>query len=290
MLTQLLVRHLIKSCTIIGVTMLSARTMARRIANVKPVKPGGTPRLVSDKPKGGVEERRDTEPITKIMEVSPPETKTTEPTLPKTNRRAHLHPEEEEDDEPLEYPEYSENLVVRPPKGFLWGMGAQLADETKGYFVQEAKERKNPTLDSTIKFLTDYQLKDIDVIHLEHSVERGLPEINIIAVGESAGHLFRVARTFINEVRKLGTEDSLYAKIVGGRDDDYLMLLTREIAIHIVTVDSKDEHDVRGMLLDLPTYEEEKEHEEIYNQEVKKKKDKRRSKKWARKVAAAPDY
>ena len=142
-----------------------------------------------------------------------------------------------------------------------------------------------------MKFLTDYQLKEIDTINLPNSVQRGLPEINVIAVGESVGHIFRTARAFANDVKSLGTEDSQYAQIIGGRDDDYLLLMTRNIAVHLVTVDSKEEHDVRGMLLDLPTYEEEKEQEQSINEEgTRKNKDKRRSKKWAKKVEKAPDY
>ena len=36
---------------------------------------------------------------------------------------------EEDEEEALEYEEYNENLVIRPPKGFLWGFSGQLTDK-----------------------------------------------------------------------------------------------------------------------------------------------------------------
>ncbi len=54
--------------------------------------------------------------------TTPPPEKLLHPTRPDTQK------EEEE----IEFPEYTENLVVRPPKGYLWGMGAKLSDEVRG--------------------------------------------------------------------------------------------------------------------------------------------------------------
>lgn len=39
---------------------------------------------------------------------------------------------EDDEEEPLEFEEYTENLVIRPPKGFLWGFGGTLTDQTRG--------------------------------------------------------------------------------------------------------------------------------------------------------------
>eukprot|EP00826_Nyctotherus_ovalis_P008402 TRINITY_DN12173_c0_g4_i1.p2 TRINITY_DN12173_c0_g4~~TRINITY_DN12173_c0_g4_i1.p2 ORF type:complete len:115 (+),score=26.52 TRINITY_DN12173_c0_g4_i1:79-423(+) len=39
---------------------------------------------------------------------------------------------EDDEEEPLEYEEYTENLVIRPPKGFLWGFGGTLTDQAHG--------------------------------------------------------------------------------------------------------------------------------------------------------------
>lgn len=138
--------------------------------------------------------------------------------------------------------------------------------------------------------MKDYQLKEIDVIYLPYHIERGLPEINIIAVGESVGHIYRVAKTYVDEVKKINSEGSQYAHYVGGRNDDYLMVITRSIALHLVTKDSKEDHDVRAALLDTATYEEDKEAQQAMNEEVQKKKIRRLSKKWVRKVNKATDY
>ena len=133
-------------------------------------------------------------------------------------------------------------------------------------------------------------MKDVNVIKLPNHIERGIPETNIIAVGESVAHIYKVSRAYLNEIKKLRSEDSKYAQPVGSRDDDYIMVLTRPIALHLVTTDSKEEHDVKGMLLDVASPEEEKEYAEELKEELsKKRKPKRFSKKWAKKVANAPD-
>ena len=39
------------------------------------------------------------------------------------------------DEEDEIFPEYTQNLVVNPPKGYLWGTAKTLTDETKGIIV-----------------------------------------------------------------------------------------------------------------------------------------------------------
>ena len=102
------------------------------------------------------------------------------------------------------------------------------------------------------------------------------------------GHIYHAAKVYTGEVKKIGSEASMYAHIIGAKNDDYVLIETWTIAIHLVTVDTKDDHDVKGMLIDMPTFEEDKEHYELTQQELNVKKHKRRSKKWAKKVADAP--
>ncbi len=152
-----------------------------------------------------------------------------------------------------------------------------------GYFT---RPEKNPSVEGTVRLLTDYRMKEIKVVKAKNALERGLPEDNVIAVGESVGHIFRVAKLYVAEVKKLGSDDSQYAHIAGGRNDDYLMIMTRSVAVHLVTVDAKEDHDIEDMLVNLPTQEELKEHVQEA-EEAMPRKIKRPDRKWARKVKAS---
>lgn len=155
------------------------------------------------------------------------------------------------------------------------------------YFKDEKGD--DPELETTLKFLEDYRLKDAEVVRIENAAGRSLPEVNVIAVGESVGHINHAAKAYISEVKKIGSESSSYASIVGTKDDDYLLIDMWSLAVHLVTEESKEVHDVKGMLTELPTAEEEREHSKAIKQEMNVKRPKRRSRKWEKIIASAPD-
>ena len=73
--------------------------------------------------------------------------------------------EKEEKEEEAKFGDYGTNLVRRPRKGFLWGLGTEsfTRDTSSEYFSYG----KLPTIKQLIRFLEIFQVKDIKALDLK---------------------------------------------------------------------------------------------------------------------------
>jgi hypothetical protein len=109
--------------------------------------------------------------------------------------------EKEQKEEEAKFGDYPENLVRRPKKGFMWGLGTESFKEDKKseYFTNG----KLPTIKQVIRFLEIYQVRDIKVLDFRPLKRNHLSNFAIIGSCFSGRHLYQVGKTLCKEVKAI---------------------------------------------------------------------------------------
>mmetsp|Transcript_35277 Transcript_35277/g.54019 ORF Transcript_35277/g.54019 Transcript_35277/m.54019 type:complete len:238 (+) Transcript_35277:266-979(+) len=147
--------------------------------------------------------------------------------------------------------DYSARLVKRPQKNFLWGYGTKLHDENtrkEGHF----RHGELPTIKELINFLEIYQIKDMKVINLR-SLGRNMETYAIVGSGFSMRHLYSTAKTLVQEVKKVECPHIVnIPKIAGTKDDSWLMVCVKEVQVHMILDEYREELDLEFRWLNPP--------------------------------------
>ena len=98
--------------------------------------------------------------------------------------------------------DYPDNLLRRPKKGFMWGLGTQVMNE-KTHESEFFTMHKLPTIRQVIKFLEVNQSREIKVIDTRSLGVPHLTHFAILGNCFSTRHLHYVAKSLVAEVKKL---------------------------------------------------------------------------------------
>jgi len=143
--------------------------------------------------------------------------------------------------EEAKFGDFPEQLVKRPEKGFLWGLGAELYEDYRNLF----EKGKLPTIKQVVKFLELHQAKDISVVNVKELNKPALPDFAIICTGFSSRHIHRIAVNLVHEVKKLKCPEIInQPRVLGRKEDSWLMVEVKEIAVHIFLEDYRNEIDL----------------------------------------------
>lgn len=157
--------------------------------------------------------------------------------------------------EEAKFGDYSARLVKRPAKKFLWGYGTQIHDEgreddgTGGFFTKG----ELPTLKQLINFLEIYQMKEIKVVNLK-ALERGQSEdYAIVSSGFSMRHLYSTAKTLIQQLKTLECDQIVNLPTVSGtKDDSWLLVVVKNVQVHLILEEYRDDLDIEFRWLNPP--------------------------------------
>jgi len=108
--------------------------------------------------------------------------------------------EKEQKEQEARFGDYSDNLVRRPKKGFLWGLGSKTFQESESEYFEIGKL---PTIRQIIRFLEVHQTKDIKAVNLCNVKATHLTKFAVLGSCFSSKHLYHVSKTLASEVKKL---------------------------------------------------------------------------------------
>lgn len=120
----------------------------------------------------------------------------------------------EKAEEEARFGDYPNNLVRRPKKGFLWGLGTQTFTSKHfkiNYLLDEKEENESeyftmyklPTIRQIIRFLEIHQWRQIKVIDCRQLNISHLSNYAILSSWFSARHLHHVSKTLVSEIKKV---------------------------------------------------------------------------------------
>ncbi len=86
------------------------------------------------------------------------------------------------------------------------------------------------------------QGKDITLVDLEELGRGDLAKWGIIMTGFSSRHLYRVAQNFTKAIKEIDIPDYISEyRIYGRKDDDWIMVESKDIMIHMFTEESGED-------------------------------------------------
>ena len=154
-------------------------------------------------------------------------------------KRDEILAERKKKREEAKFGDYPNNLVKRPAKGFLWGLGTETYDKSKSFF----RDGKLPTIKEVIHFLEVFHMKDITVTDLREGVSSGVvSNFAICCSGYSSRHIYKVARSLAKEVKELNCQEIINPpKVLGRSDDPWLLVTVKEIGVNFFVEEEREE-------------------------------------------------
>jgi ribosomal silencing factor RsfS len=166
--------------------------------------------------------------------------------------REELMEKRKQKEEEAKFGDFSARLVKRPQKNFLWGYGTQVYDDTRNFF----RKGELPTIREVIKFLEVYQMKEISVVNLKALGRTHSENYAIVCSGYSVRHLYNTAKILCQEVKALECpEITNIPKVLGRKDDSWVMVTVKEIQVHLILDDYRTDLDLEFRWLNKPPEE-----------------------------------
>lgn len=136
------------------------------------------------------------------------------------------------------YYDYPTNLVKRPKKGFLWGLGTQAHKQDSTFF----RKKKLPTIRELMRFCEVYQCKDLKVVDLRPLERTDLRSFALIVNCFSSRHLYHVAKNLVKELKAIECEDFANLPTISGRaDESWVLVSVKEIDVHFFLPEMRDQ-------------------------------------------------
>ena len=153
--------------------------------------------------------------------------------------------EKEEKESEARFGDYSDNIVRRPKKGFLWGLGTKtFTEEEKSEFFEY---RRLPTIKQVMHFLEVHQVRDIKAVDLRNYKSNHLPKFAILGSWFSSRHLHKVGKTLWSEVKKLDWDEIINKpRVMGRKDEPWILISIKEIGVILFLPDVREEIDIEG--------------------------------------------
>lgn len=130
-------------------------------------------------------------------------------------------------------------LVNRIQKNAVWGLGGQLLNFSR----RLNKEGVVGTVESIKEYLLTQQTKNIYV----HDFGPVMPNIQrwaIIASAYSNRHCYKVATDLKNALNERKKREEYPAKMVGRKDDEWVLVDFNDISIHVMTEQERADADL----------------------------------------------
>ena len=132
-------------------------------------------------------------------------------------------------------------MVKRPQKNFLWGYGTQVYDEDKTDDENCFTKGKLPTIKQLLNFLEIYQMKDLKVVNLK-ALGRNEENYAIVTSAFSMRHSYSTAKALVQRLKSLECPEIVnLPTICGTKDDSWLMIVVKEVQVHIILEEYRDE-------------------------------------------------
>ncbi|CAG9321061.1 unnamed protein product [Blepharisma stoltei] len=136
-----------------------------------------------------------------------------------------------------------EILVTRPEKGALWAQGQVVLRYQRVKFRSD----KFPSLKRIQRFLEYEQATDIDVIDIRKYTNNTPFTTVMICTGYSPRHISRIAYSLVRALREANVPDCQYFRVSGVRDSGWLMVLLKDVYLHVFTEETRKEMDLPGV-------------------------------------------
>ena len=96
-------------------------------------------------------------------------------------------------------------------------------------------------------------MKDISVVNLKALGRDQMENYAIVCSGFSIKHLYNTAKTLCSEVKKLECKEIINLPTVAGRkDDSWFMVCVKEVQVHMILYEYRDELDLEFRWLNKP--------------------------------------
>jgi ribosomal silencing factor RsfS len=143
-------------------------------------------------------------------------------------------------------------LVKRPQKNFLWGYGTSVFDENKTDDENCFTHGEIPTIRELLNFLEIYQMKDMKVVNLK-ALGKNMENYAIICSGFSMRHLYSTSKTLVQKLKALEcSEIKVLPTICGCKDDSWLMITVKEVQVHLILDEYREELDLEFRWMNPP--------------------------------------
>ena len=110
-----------------------------------------------------------------------------------------------------------------------------------------------PSIRELIRFLEVYQMKDISVVNLKALGRDQGENYAIVCSGFSVKHLYNTAKILCSEVKKLKCEEIVNLHTIAGRkDDSWMMVCVKEVQVHMILHDYREDLDLEFRWLNRP--------------------------------------
>lgn len=107
-----------------------------------------------------------------------------------------------------------------------------------------------------VKFLEVYQMKDISVVNLKALGRVSQEHYGIVCSGFSIKHLYNTAKLLCQEVKKLECPEIVNPpKVAGRKDESWMMVCIKEIQVHLILAEYRDDLDLEFRWLNNPPQE-----------------------------------
>ena len=161
--------------------------------------------------------------------------------------------------------------MKRPQKNFLWGYGTQIFDEGRMGEDGENIFRKGhlPTIKELLNFLEIYQMRDMKVVNMR-ALGRNTENYAIVCSGFSMRHMYSTAKNLISRLKALECAQIVnLPKISGLKDDSWLLVVVKEVQVHLILEEVRHDLDMEFRWLNPPPPEMRKKWE-VYRKLKKK--------------------
>jgi ribosomal silencing factor RsfS len=128
---------------------------------------------------------------------------------------------------------------------------------------------QHPTIDAIVNFLEINNLRDIVVVPTHKLGRLHLKETSILCSGFTQKHVYKSAKDFLVELKKLNIPNEKL-RISGGRDQEWLLVEVGQIAVHFFVESFRKEQDLLEIWMNPQPPELEEEHNRYFNKLYKK--------------------
>ena len=96
-------------------------------------------------------------------------------------------------------------------------------------------------------------MKDISVINMKELGKTSHENYSIICSGFSGKHLYNTAKLLCAEVKKLKCPQIInHPRVFGRKDDSWVLVPIKEVAVHLILSEYRDELDLEFRWLNPP--------------------------------------
>uniref|UniRef100_A0A7S3FUW0 Uncharacterized protein n=1 Tax=Strombidium rassoulzadegani TaxID=1082188 RepID=A0A7S3FUW0_9SPIT len=95
-------------------------------------------------------------------------------------------------------------------------------------------------------------MKDIKIVNMR-AIKKNTEDYAVICSGFSMRHLYSTAKTLVRQMKALGCDDiKVLPTISGTKDDSWLLVTIKEVQVHFILADYRDELDLEFRWMNPP--------------------------------------